>query len=240
MNVSTFFVLVLLGWVAVHRWRPRWGWLKRGLLALAVPPALLIYPFTNNLMAGWLEFEFDPDRPCLGEPPAAIVVLAAGVRRQPPGIGAFSRLSPTSVVRILEGVSLARRHPEAWLIFAGHRSEAAMFQRGLAALGPIGRDRVLIDDQASSTDRAARGVAALLAARGLDSAWLVTSALHVPRALLAFRHNGVATCPYPVDYTAQPNARPWWIFPPPQGLERADKLAHEALGLAWYWATGKI
>lgn len=240
MNVSTVFVLALLGWLALKRWRPGWRWPRRGVLVVVALTAILIYPFTNNLLAIWLETELAPDLPCRAVAPAAIAVLPAGLRRQPQGSGTWSRLSPTTAVRLLEAVALARRHPDARLLLAGRKWEARLMVRALAELGAIDPGRIVTDNDAPSTGAAARQVAGLLAAQGLDSAWLVTSALHMPRAQLAFERQGIAVCPFPVDYTAQRWPRPWWIFPPPQGLERADRLAHELLGLAWYWATDKI
>ncbi len=240
VHVSTLFVLALLAWLAVHRWRPGWRWVRRGLLALSVGLGILIYPFTNNLLAGWLEYPFDPDRDCWAAAPAAIIVLPAGLRRQPRGSGPWSRMTPATTVRALEAASLARTHPDALLVFAGRHWEAVLFQRGMIALGLIDKNRIVLDRQSPSTDAAARRVGELLAERGLDSAWLVTSALHIRRAMLSFERQGIAVCPYPVDYTAQPGPRPWWIFPPPQALERADRVVHEILGLLWYWATDRV
>jgi uncharacterized SAM-binding protein YcdF (DUF218 family) len=69
---------------------------------------------------------------------------------------------------------------------------------------------------------------------------LVTSALHMPRAMGAFRQAGFAVEAYPVDY--QTNG---WrdmldvIGGVSRGLARTDDALHEWIGLIAYRVTGK-
>ena len=71
---------------------------------------------------------------------------------------------------------------------------------------------------------------------------LVTSAVHMRRALALFRKTGVDALPAPTDYLSQssPGIRPSDFFPGPRRVKAADAVAHEYLGLAWSWLTGRL
>jgi uncharacterized SAM-binding protein YcdF (DUF218 family) len=69
---------------------------------------------------------------------------------------------------------------------------------------------------------------------------LVTSAYHMPRSVGLFRKAGFAVEPYPVDWRVGETGL--FTFSPlaDGGLERTDIGVREWIGLAAYWATGKI
>lgn len=125
--------------------------------------------------------------------------------------------------RLKEAGRLARAHPHLKVLVsgAGDRHEV------LAALGEgIAPDRLFLEESARSTfenahfsDRAVE--------RGSGERWLlVTSALHMPRAIGAFR--AVAF-----------KVEPWPVYDRPQGAELTGPVGHELLGLAWYWLKGQ-
>ncbi len=74
----------------------------------------------------------------------------------------------------------------------------------------------------------------------LGERWLlVTSAVHMPRAIGCFRRAGFAVEAYPVDWRTGASV----AFTPSRsfaaGLQRTDFAAHEWLGLLAYWASGR-
>ncbi|MGR3802855.1 MAG: YdcF family protein [Marinibacterium profundimaris] len=113
--------------------------------------------------------------------------------------------------RFIAGAALARRFPEARLIFTGgngllrglvqdNPSEASAAARAFDALGVPG-DRVLLEGRSRNTaENAAFGLD--LAQPEADETWvLVTSAFHMPRAMRSFDRAGwPAMIPFPVDY----------------------------------------
>lgn len=77
---------------------------------------------------------------------------------------------------------------------------------------------------------------ALLAAQGIDRILLVTQALHMPRAVLAFRHAGFSVVPAPVDFDTDGARLPWLLqlAPSPERFMRSAQALHEYAGLLFY------
>jgi len=153
--------------------------------------------------------------------------------------------------RITETVVLARRLPEARVVISGGdsslfpaaRSEAAATRDLLVALG-VAAERIVLEGSSRNTyENAVMSYAA--AQPKVGETWLlVTSALHMPRAVGCFRRAGWTIIPYPVDYHTAAKSRTIWELRP--GLLLADNLAlltlavKEWLGLAAYHALGRI
>jgi len=82
----------------------------------------------------------------------------------------------------------------------------------------------------------AENSARILARRGWDEVLLVTSATHMHRALLAFRHAGVDAIPAPTDFLAVDSHSPApmrWI-PSAEALSGTTHALHEYIGRLWY------
>lgn len=77
---------------------------------------------------------------------------------------------------------------------------------------------------------------ALLQAEGIDRIVLVTQALHMPRAVLAFRQAGFTVLPAPIDAESD-NARLPWLLrlaPRAERLLFSAQACHEYAGLLVY------
>ena len=84
--------------------------------------------------------------------------------------------------------------------------------------------------------------------RTLDSlgirgkAVLVTSAVHMPRALRAFRSEGVDVRPFPCDFAIKPSGSPFTLqslLPTPEGFLQWDRLLKEVVGTAFLSLKGR-
>ena len=118
--------------------------------------------------------------------------------------------------RYLHTLSLARRFPDAQVIFAGGSgrltdaftltdSEASLARRVFLEQG-LAEDRLIFEGESRNTSENARFAFAAVAPRP-DQHWvLVTSAFHMPRAMRSFAEAGWQNVTaYPVDfYTAEP------------------------------------
>jgi uncharacterized SAM-binding protein YcdF (DUF218 family) len=105
--------------------------------------------------------------------------------------------------RETELLALARRYPEARLVFTGTSSEADVFKVFLASQGHA-LDRVTLETDSANTYDSAFHTYRLLRPAP-EQVWvLVTSAYHMPRAWGAFRKAGWDIVPYPVAYRALP------------------------------------
>jgi len=149
--------------------------------------------------------------------------------------------------RITVAVELARRYPDARIIFSGgsaalifdQGAEAAIAVRQFEALG-IARDRITAEEQSRNTVENAVFSRLLAHPKPTERWLLITSAFHMPRAIAAFRAAGFPIEACPVDWRTRgpiDATRPFWSLG--DGLSRTDSAVHEWVGLLAYRLTGK-
>lgn len=147
--------------------------------------------------------------------------------------------------RIATFIRLAQNHPNARLLFSGGSgeldgggaSEALWVRRWLAHAG-IEEHRLLLDTASRTTAENAHLSREL--AKHPTGRWiLITSALHMPRAVGTFRAHGWDVVAWPVDHLTSPSstwAGPWFSSDAEVLMGMAWK---EALGLAAYRLSGR-
>jgi uncharacterized SAM-binding protein YcdF (DUF218 family) len=70
---------------------------------------------------------------------------------------------------------------------------------------------------------------------------LVTEGIHLHRAVLCFRKQGIEVAPSGCRYRATEFKPSVNVFLPSlSGIAGCQEAAHEWLGTAWYWACGRI
>jgi uncharacterized SAM-binding protein YcdF (DUF218 family) len=153
-----------------------------------------------------------------------------------------------SAERLTAPVGLLLRFPKARLVFTGgaavvaHGSpftEAGMAKRFWRDMG-LNQDNVLYEDRSSNTYENAVYTRNLVKPKSGERWLLVTSAMHMPRAVGAFRRAGFPVISYPVNYRT--NGSLWSVSMPSnklRALQLVDEATHEWLGLAVYWLTAK-
>jgi len=112
---------------------------------------------------------------------------------------------------------------------------AYLSQRG------VDPQRVILDETSVNTYENAQNAATVVATKGWPSdVRLVTSAMHMPRAVKVFEAAGLTVCAIPVDYLAIKNV-PWWaLAPQTTALSKFRKYLHEIIGTALYRHRGWI
>lgn len=203
------------------------------------------YSPLGNILILPLEQRFPPWYPSRG-PPNGIVVLGGAIDpdiSQARGVPALGEAAE----RIVATAELARRYPEARIIFTGGTgslmpqapAEAPYAVAQLTALG-VDRSRIVAEEQSRNTMENA-AFSLLLAQPKPGEHWLlVTSAFHMPRAIAVFRAAGFPVEAYPVDWrTRGPNdaLRPFTSCR--DGLIVTDVAVHEWVGLLAYRLTGR-
>lgn len=149
--------------------------------------------------------------------------------------------------RLTVAAELARRYPDARIVFSGgsgaliydEGAEAPLARRLLESLG-IPRARITLEDRSRNTVENAVLSKAIAQPKPGERWLLVTSAHHVPRAVGVFRKAGFPVEAYPVDWrTRGPEdaLRPFASVG--DGLRRSDTAVREWVGLAVYWLTGR-
>lgn len=148
--------------------------------------------------------------------------------------------------RIIEGARLARRYPDAVVLYSGgsgHLGEPQWREAPLAAqlleeLG-VSTDQLLLEENSRSTHENAVLSKQLAAPKPGDVWVLVTTAGHMPRAMSVFRSLEWDVLPYPVDYAGPPE----WAFRAgfdlAGGLTALNRGVREYVGLFIYWVSGR-
>ena len=157
-----------------------------------------------------------------------VVVLSGGIR-------STGRLNATTVARVRHAVALLDAGHADVLVASGGprrrgRPSAAPAMAALAERLGVARERIVVEQRSSRTSENAREVAALLGVE-TRAVLLVTSALHMRRAVLCFRRHGVTAAPAPVPQV------------PGEDPERATivgQTLHELIGLAYYRFAGWV
>jgi uncharacterized SAM-binding protein YcdF (DUF218 family) len=142
--------------------------------------------------------------------------------------------------RLTAGVGLARRYPDAPLVFTGGQGlfgenfrfteadAAAMFFDEQQVENPI-----ILEAASHNTHDNATNLAEILP-KDRPGPWvLVTSAYHMPRSVGVFRKAGVDVIPYPVDYKDVPELSGWW-YEIARGAHDADFAARAWVALFVY------
>ncbi len=239
-------VLMLIGLVGVllllTRFRRLASWLVVTSLVLL---AFCGFSPLGNVLLLPLEQRFPPWDPARGAPDG-IVVLGGAIS---PDVAAARHADALNEAaeRITATAELARRYPNARIIFSGGDAtlsangalEAPLAVSELEALG-VARDRLTAEEQSRNTIENAV-FSSLVAQPKPGERWLlVTSAFHMPRAIAAFRAAGFPVEAYPVDWRTRGEVdatRPFGSFV--EGLARTDVAMHEWVGLAVYRLTGR-
>ena len=145
--------------------------------------------------------------------------------------------------RILVGLALAKKHPNARVIYTGRGEELMSLDR----TSPIGADIMALaelDHDRFTRERASRSTwenavfTFDLARPDPHETWLlVTSGWHMPRSVGAFCAVGFQTIPYPVDYLSGYQGRsPSTIA---RRLTNISVALHEYVGLIGYYLSGR-
>lgn len=189
----------LLSWT---RWRRVGRVLVTGV-ALAAAAALLT-PL-DAWLAQPLETRFARPDP-MPERVAGIIVLGGG---EWPVLSAARGTVETNEggERFTAAMTLARRYPDARVLFSGGSGDLAHPEFGgapvaarlLLGLG-LDRQRLVLEADSRNTYQNAVNSKRLVAPKAGETWLLVTSALHMPRSVGVFRKQGWEVVPYPVDY----------------------------------------
>jgi len=233
----------LLGIGLVLLWR---GKATRTRTAMLSGGVLLLFAFSFaplvNLGVETLERRY-PGFEAAQHPDMAWVVVLGGGTSDDPSLAANNQLSGASLARLVEGLRILRRYPDARLLVSGAavfstRTEAQVMRETAWMLG-ADTTRIRMDEASMDTEAQAVNVKALV----VDAPFvLVTSAYHMPRSMALFEKQGLSPVPAPTAYlyrrSRQFDAR--ILLPGEDTLGQTKAVFHEYLGLAWAWLNGRV
>jgi uncharacterized SAM-binding protein YcdF (DUF218 family) len=240
-------VLLAIGLVGAAMSRGRNGRAARASAIAAISLSLVIgvAPLGAWLIAP-LEDRFPPP-PADMAAPYGIIVLGGAIDDRL-GRVRHQVILGVGAARLTEAVALSRRFPQARVVYTGgsnaltesDTTEAHDAGALLVALG-VDQNRITLEDRSRNTDENARFTRDIVHPQASQVWLLVTSAYHMPRSMGLFRKAGFNVVAYPVDYQSEGGFRDWRLSNEVwRGLRLFDVAAHEWVGLAAYYASGKI
>jgi uncharacterized SAM-binding protein YcdF (DUF218 family) len=233
--------LLIAALIAGHYRRQQ---LQQGLLAGAAVflLALLILPL-GEILARPLENRYP--RPPLPAHVDGIVILDDGLNT-----GVFATRGVMgengSTMRMIAGADLARRFPGARLIYSGtsggsaaqRQAELAAAENFMATLG-LAPQRTIFERTSRDTGENLVNSMNLVHPKKTETWMLVTSAVHMPRAMAIAGRLGWKMLPWPSDYISPARPRGFKLSYPSGGLLSLDRALHEWIGLVVYRLTGR-
>lgn len=181
--------------------------------------------------------------------PRVDAIIALGGSLGPP---LPPRLSPelySSADRLLHAARLYHAGRAPRVILAGGNvfpqpgiEEESFYAAKLLEEWGVPASAILIEDQSRNTYQNAVNTKKLVDKNGIGKVLLVTSAIHMPRALAVFRSNGIDALPAPTDYAIvgqnEPELLSW--LPSIGSVQAVTGVIHENLGLLVYRYKGWI
>lgn len=214
-----------------------WSWLPRSLryVCMAVELLLMIAmtPLGANLLVYAIESQVPPVSSCRAPAPAMVVVLSGGVDQPARSADDYSALTLSSVRRLFAAVALWKKNPDTRLVIAGGGERGTAESLVLASLA----QQLGVSAAAISTETHSRTTwenAEYLAQETPSlprRVWLVSSALHLPRAAAAFRSFGFEACEWSSGAIyIPPGGGIGYYLPQSSSLIKAELAIHELVG----------
>ncbi len=185
-------------------------------------------------------------RPALPDRLDGIVVLGGAMDEVISADRSLAQLAESGT-RMTEAALLARRFPEARLVFTGgsgriseHAETEADAARRFFLDQGLAPERMAFEDRSRNTWENAVMTRDLVQPMAGERWALVTSAFHMPRSVGIFRKVGFDVIPFPADYnTLRARVRLTPSYEAGLGLHLLDRAVREYIGLAAYYLTGK-
>ncbi|MDB5963431.1 MAG: YdcF family protein [Massilia sp.] len=234
---GSLMLLFAIG-VLVWRRRPLLGkWLCGSAMALLY---VLSTGVGSWLLARPLELlEPTLDASQAGASAQAIVVLSAGRIKHSPEYGGHNVPDFVALERMAYGAHLARLSGLPLLVTGGLISkdpDDEPLAAGMARLfnSAFGVQVRWIEMHSATTAENASMSAAMLRRDGVSRVVLVTNAMHMRRARIAFERAGLQVVPGPTFYVTARGFNPGELMPTAENLRRSYYAIYEWLGLVRY------
>ena len=223
--------LAVLAAIGLLAWRRRAG---RWLAGLSVVALLLL---SVPLVADGLLVGLEQGLPAGGpSPPQAIVVLGgdlvrdrASPLRADPGLLTLDRLRDAAALQRRTGLPVL---VSGGIVKQGAASVAEVMARSLRA--DFGVPVRWVESRSPTTWENARDSAAMLDPAGIRSVFVVTSAWHMRRALIAFAQTDLSATLAPVRRDSPPRWVAEDMTPSAKSWETSFDALHEWIGCVWY------
>ena len=238
-------VLICAGLIGLALMATRWrrAGARIGLASLVLLLALAVLP-VGTLLANKLENRFPPWDASRGAPTGIVILGGAIDPYLSADRGELNIGGPAA--RVIAIAKLARQFPQARIVYSGGNgwlvsrggAEADFLYPILDDFG-VPRTRVELESRSRNTAENATFSKEIVHPKPGERWLLVTSAMHMPRAIGCFRRAGFPVEAYPVDWMTPTHPKFGVSLSPVDGLEGLNNAVHEWEGLLAYWLTGR-
>ena len=223
--------------LAWSSWRRARAWWRAGLVVSGLVIVLLCTPLGANALIRAVESRAPASRCDVAYAQAPIVVLAGGLEDEPRAQDDYIALTPSSWRRLRGAVELWRSGTQVPMVIAGGGPFAIKEATVLARLAqdwhvpaPLLRE----ESQSITTWESAQALHGTLPVR----VRLVSSATHLPRAIVAFRAAGFAPCAVASDSAYVPMGSIGYFLPQLSAMQKTQLALYEMAGTVSYrWKT---
>ncbi|MBK8254081.1 MAG: YdcF family protein [Polyangiaceae bacterium] len=219
------------------RSKPRWGlrlaWLVWIFLWLAATPRI-----TFGVL-GIMETPPADVKSALGDTPedrSAMIVLTGGTMSPRPQIWRAEMLAGSSLPRAVGAARVYLERPVGHVIVSGRAEpwgfpdDTAQAMADVMVAFGVPKERILIEPLAQNTRQNAVFSTMMVRALGAEKTVLVTSALHMDRAVYEHERAGLKVIAAPVDHRYEPPEGIAPYVPSVVSLQRTHQIVHELLG----------
>jgi len=244
---SPLVLFTMLLVVAVWWWRrpaSRWPW--RLLVAFLAMLYLVMTPIGADVLVAGLAHGLRPIATVDEARGAdAIVVLGGGVQTMQGGGVILSQLGAGASLRILEAARVYKLIGARFVIVSGGIADAMLELRpegeqmaAALVIAGVPADRILLDLQARNTHDHPKTTRPILEANHIRQFVLVTSPMHMRRALTVFRANGFDPVPSPSLLRSEQLDPPALFVPNDDSSYLSDQALYEYGAWVLYWWRG--
>lgn len=232
---------LLLALIGFLLWRLRWPKIGKSLMIISLLSLwLLSTPLIAQQMINYLQYQYPNLSPqqLASDKSAAIVILEASLNLETPEYGTPT-VSDATLTRIRYAAFLHKKMQTPILVSGNDPAHLSINQADYMAKAL--KDYFGVPTQwkePSGFNTAQEGIlsAEMLKKSGVKKIYLVTHALHMPRAVYAFQHKGLEIIPAPTGYKSFESSlgRLSALLPSMEGLDYSSAALREYIGLCWY------
>jgi uncharacterized SAM-binding protein YcdF (DUF218 family) len=241
---ALIFLLLICAWIL----RKRMSKVAASMYAAAV---LLLFVLGCPKSSQWLVHSLEgqyPDRGVASQSNAQAIMVLGGSLNMPSDSHPLSGITNSSD-RMLAALRLYHANKAPLIVLSGGDSPLLKRARSVHEADEMGSvleewgipdSAIVVEDRSINTRENALFTRKILAARGINQIILVTSAIHMPRAVATFRKVGFEVEAAPADFQSgwveQLSVFNW--FPTSRNLLNSSNVIHEWLGLIVYRMRG--
>ena len=229
LPTSLISILLLLGFVLLFVRRIR----QLGIVFLSFA-FLLFFLFGNGPFSNWLlgtlEYRY---RPLAFEKSKANIhhiAVLSGYATDDPIFPLSSRVNDATLFRIVEGVHQWKMNPSATILIAATEGGNPVITKLMLALG-VDKPSIHTIPPSYDTRGNINTIAKVVSTKPFI---LVTSAGHMPRAMLLCQQAGLNPTPAPTDYITTPHIFGLSWLPSHIYLKCSDLAVHEYMAMLYY------